>query len=487
MRKSLAWRFFIVALLVLLMFIPLIFVGQVVNERSKYNRQTRTELGREWGGPQSIQGPYMKIQVYEVIHERKRVTRKDPTTGQELKDADGNTLTEERTITAQNKKTLYAFPKSYDVVANSEVLERRKGIFKVPVYTANVTVDFDFDLEQISDQIKVFSVDPDTLSLALGERVITKRTIAWDQSQLITHIGNISALRGEPRLTAGGTTLRVEPYNNGIGFVANVDPEKAAKMKLVLQLNGSEKLELDPVGDVNIVTMTGDWPHPNFALNFLPDTYDVSESGYEAHWTIPRLARGLTSVAEEYQPRYVLGVRFYQPNDLYQRSYRAARYGVLFIGLSFLTIFLIEGQTRRPTHPVQYILVGLVQSVFFLLLLGISEHFGFGLAYLIASVATVVLITSFGAFALRLGVRTFVLGSLLAALYAVLYLILKSTDYALLAGSILVFVALAGTMFATRNQDWYEGNDQERSGWFGKSKGKEAKDTKIPPVSKTET
>lgn len=115
----------------------------------------------------------------------------------------------------------------------------------------------------------------------------------------------------------------------------------------------------------------------------------------------------------------------------------------------------MEGQTKRPTHPVQYILIGLAQSAFFLLMLALSEQVGFGMAYLVSGAATVGLVTAFAATALKLGHRTLVVGAMLAVLYGVLYLILRSADYALLAGSILLFAAIAGTMFATRNENWY--------------------------------
>ncbi len=149
------------------------------------------------------------------------------------------------------------------------------------------------------------------------------------------------------------------------------------------------------------------------------------------------------------------GLRFFQPNDFYQKAYRAARYGILFIALTFLTVLLIENRTQRPTHPVQYILIGVAQSIFVLLMVAYAEQIGFGAAYALSAGATIALLTMFGAVGLKLGARTAVLGVMLVVLYGVLYLILRSADYALLAGATLAFVALAGTMYMTRNEDWY--------------------------------
>ena len=160
-----------------------------------------------------------------------------------------------------------------------------------------------------------------------------------------------------------------------------------------------------------------------------------------------------------------MGVRFITPNDFYQKAYRSARYGILFIGLTFLTILLLDRVGDKPAHPVQYLMVGLAQSVFVLLMASYAEQIGFGAAYLLASVATIGLLTIFGSTALNLGKRTTTLAAMLLIVYAVLYLILQSADYALLAGSTLAFLALAGTMWLTRNEDWH-GPDREPRKWF---------------------
>ena len=179
------------------------------------------------------------------------------------------------------------------------------------------------------------------------------------------------------------------------------------------------------------------------------------------------------------------GVSFYQPNDFYQKAWRAARYGILFVSLTFLTVLLIDMQSKRPVHPVQYLMIGLSQAVFTLLMLAYAEQVGFGLAYLGAAAALIVLLVLFGKFALKLGSRVWVLAAMLVLLYAILYLILYSTDYALLAGASLAFVAIGATMYATRNEEWYsEAGPGSGSGWFGK---RAAKKEALAPVQTKET
>ena len=168
-----------------------------------------------------------------------------------------------------------------------------------------------------------------------------------------------------------------------------------------------------------------------------------------------------------------MGARFITPNDFYQKAWRASRYGILFISLTFLTILLLDRTSARPAHPVQYLMVGLAQSVFILLMVSYAEQIGFGAAYLVAAGATIGLLVLFGATALKLGKRTGLLGGALVTVYGVLYLTLRSADHALLAGSTLAFAALALTMWLTRNETWH---GPERSvGWpFRKGQKPEA-------------
>jgi inner membrane protein len=143
----------------------------------------------------------------------------------------------------------------------------------------------------------------------------------------------------------------------------------------------------------------------------------------------------------------------------------------LFIGLTFLTVLLVENRAQRPVHPVQYVLIGLVQALFAVLMVAYAEQIGFGAAYALAGGATIALLTGYGAFGLGLGRRSLVLGAALMVFYAILYLILQSTDYALLAGGSLAFAALAGTMVMTRNEDWFSAPASQRRAVFKRRKG----------------
>ncbi len=463
MLRSPGLRFITVGCLVLLMFIPILFVSEIINDRANYNRSTRDSVGQEWGGHQLISGPVLVIPVQETITTREQQPVLDPVSGLQKINDSGNPVF--RYVAAQktvNREPVRLYPNQFDASIDTTTQERHRGIFTVPVFTATSQMQFDFPTALVEDELR------------------GKEVALWEKAEIELNVSSNRALRGIAELTADGNTLQIEPLaateNRAGGLRAPTgDPRKLKTYDLALGFNGAHSLSITPVGRNSDITIQSDWAHPSFRGAFLPNDPDLSEDGFSAHWTIPHLARPLPQVSrndQESTARYQssFGVDFYQPNDFYQKSYRAARYGLMFIALTFLTIFLIEGQSKRPTHPVQYLLVGLAQSTFFLLMLALAEQLGFGAAYLVSSAATIALVTAYGASALGLGKRTIVLCLMLSLLYAVLYLILRSADYALLAGSILAFSAVAGTMYATRNENWYgERRDKSGGGWFRKS------------------
>lgn len=441
-------RFLIVGLLALLMFIPLFFVSAVIDDRANLSRQTMFEVGAEWGGSQLLSGPVLIVPVEGPVTFSEVVQVTDPATAQVRQEQ--QTRTEIRM-----RPPVHLLPETFtlDIATVTDI--RSRGLFDVPVYAGTARAAFDFDTSAAAGL------------LSEGERLL------WDQAYLRVTVTDNRALRGETALSVDGRPLTLEPRADGIpGIIAALgDPREAGEFTLTLGFNGASDLQATPMGRNTTVTMASDWPHPSFFGAFLPDGSEISDTGFSATWTIPHLARPLPQAArEDYdgiaRQQSAFGVRFFQPNDFYAQAFRAARYGILFIALTFLTVLLIENRTQKPTHPVQYILIGLAQSIFVLLMVSYAEQIGFGAAYALSAGATTILLTLFGWAGLRLGKRSLVLGIMLAVTYGVLYLILRSADYALLAGSTLAFLALALTMFMTRNEDWY-GPEGARKGWFG--------------------
>jgi inner membrane protein len=421
MSRSAGFRFFIVGVLILLMFIPLFFVGAIINDRSNYSREAVMSVGADWGGAQVINGPQIVIPVEGPVTRIQQISQTDPVTAE--------VRIENREVTEiERKSPLTLSPDRFEVVIDTVASERQRGIFRVPVFTAEARIGFDLAVP-----------DPGPF-LEAGE------VLLWDQAVLVLGLTDNRALRGAAGLQIDGVDYALSPRAQQPGIEAAIgDPRDFGAYELTLGFNGAERLDVVPIGRDSSVTITSDWPHPSFVGAYLPDGSEITDTGFSASWTIPHLARNLPQATRSDYSNEAwansFGVAFYQPNDFYQKAYRAARYGILFIALTFLTVFLIENRAERPVHPVQYILIGLAQSVFVLLMVSYAEQIGFGPAYGLSAGATIALLLLFGATGLRLGRRTWMLGAMLVVLYAVLYLILRSADYALLAGSTLAFGA----------------------------------------------
>ncbi|TDT76802.1 inner membrane protein [Litoreibacter halocynthiae] len=441
--KSIGFRFLIVGLLTVLMFVPLFLAGEVIDARANHSRNTVSSVGDEWGGPQLLSGPQIIIPVTGPV------TRKEQRAATKIVNGKEIATTEEVEITEiKYKRSIYLYPDDYNFSIASQTQTRARGVFRVPVYVATADIKSRFDFS------------------AVDAAVNSDETLLWNDAQLRVSLLSNKALRGAAKLTVGGKNVQLEPITGSSrdttpGIMAEIgDPRKATQYDMELGFNGAGSFMVTPVGRTSQVTFDSDWPHPSFSGAFLPNTRTVSESGFEAKWLIPHLARNLPQISRENsdqtaRAQTAFGVEYFQPNDFYQKAYRAARYGILFIALTFLTVLLIEDRNGRPTHPVQYVFIGLAQSLFVLLMVAYSEQIGFAAAYGVSAGATIILLTLFGYIGMKLGVRSAVLGVMLVLLYGVLYLILRSADYALLAGSTLAFLALAGTMYLTRNEDWY--------------------------------
>lgn len=466
MFRSSGLRFILVGVLAVLMFAPLTMVSGVVEDRGRYSRQTISDVSREWGGPQLVSGPVIVIPVTEEVTYQRKREAVDALTGLSLRDANGLVVFEhfEETVT-EVRSPVFVYANTLDIDVSMVGETRKRGIFEVPVYRADTELRFDFSSEMAEDALTGFE------------------ELHWEDARLQVHLSDNRSLRGEAVLEADGVPLLLEPIAAGEGLSGLEvlgDPRDRKEYRLKLGLNGAQSFSAASTGRTTRLTLSSDWPHPSFYGTFLPDSSNISDDGFTASWTIPHLARPLPIVSRDNQEplarkNATMGARFITPNDFYQKAYRSARYGILFIALTFLTILLLDRTSERPTHPVQYLLVGLAQCVWVLLMVSYAEQIGFGAAYAGASGATIVLLTLFGATALKLGRRTLVLGALLVILYAVLFMILRSADFALLAGSTLAFLALAGTMHVTRNEDWQ--GSERIGGWLRRSKEPKAQAT----------
>jgi inner membrane protein len=301
-----------------------------------------------------------------------------------------------------------------------------------------------------------------------------------DRAMLVLSIADITGIRSDAGVRIDGGPLMpfepgmktissfmpgsLEPYASPARLDSGVNRpigralvESGFTFAVDLSLNGSGSFAIAPAGQTTRFSAEANWPHPGFEGLFLPEEKSIDGKGFSAKWTIPYLARGVDRVVSgSVLPlsNSLMAVNMVEPVKFYQVVARTLKYSVGFFSVVFLAVFIIELKSARKVHWIQYVLTGLALVVFYILLLALAEHTGFEIAYLLASVATAGLISSYVGSVTGSVRRGAVLAFVLGAAYAVMYLILREDEYALLAGALISFVTIAATMFSTRNIDW---------------------------------
>lgn len=427
----------LILLLAVLLMIPLGMISMVVHERDSYRNQVIRNIESTWTGSQRVAGPVLSVPYWVDVTET--------TTNPQTK--------EKETHVRRIKRVLYRVPDSLTIDSEADTEQRTIGIYSVPVYTSSHQMHGTFDLsdlQSIPDEVAGFiEWGPMAVSLLVSDiRGIGGRpTLSWNRQSVSFEAG--SAL---PNLTAGVQARVPQPKTFS-----------EVPFEVTLSLRGSQELSFAPLANDLTATLTSSWPHPKFDGRFLPSERTISADGFSAVWNTSSFATDAAGkLAECVRGREChsleqlsFGVKFFEPVDIYVKVNRAIKYGILFIALTFVSFFLIETLTRTRLHPLQYALVGLALAVFYLLLVSLSEHVSFTASYAIATLACAGLIGVYlkGALQQTRLAATFSVG--IALLYAMLFAILKSEDFALLMGSLLLFAMLALVMVLTRRIDWY--------------------------------
>lgn len=436
--QSPAFKLCLIGFLILLLLLPLAMAGGLVSEREERARGVRADVARVWGQPQNLNGPFLVVPYTIKV---------------ETKDGD------KRVETIVEKRAIFT-PEQLDITAGSTSQVLHRGLYDVNVYTAKVSVSGRFAAPDMS----LVVTDP--------------QSVRWNDATLVIGLSDVSGLKEAASVKLDGTreiafapsTGIAGSETNGIhvrltqpgpaGPVAAGSPLNAFTFETTLAFTGSGQLYFAPAARETRVSMTSDWPSPSFAGAFLPADRSVSDKGFTASWRIPHLARSVPEAwngnehgIERLAP-HMFGVSFYQPVDFYDLVNRSAKYSVLFLAATFMAVFLLEVQSTKRVHWVQYLFTGLALSFFYVLLLSLSEHIGFGLAYIIASAATGGMLALYVSRAIGSGKAGLAMAAVFALLYGILYLILRLEDYALLAGALIGFAGLTIIMFATLRIDW---------------------------------
>ncbi len=419
-----------IVLMVLL--IPIWMVEGLIREREERRWAAVREVSATWGGAQALGGPVLTLPV--------QATRKD---------AKGKPL-------VVHDCFWHLLPAELQVEGTVEPQLLRRGLFDVPLYRARLKLTGRFApwMKASAPDLSLVRWESAQVSLPLSETrgLVETVVLSWDGGK--TELGSDS-IEGTPTdkgLRARLESLTRERWEKGFGF----------RVDVVLQ--GSEQLRFLPLGESTNVSLKSAWSSPGFVGAFLPFDRVLAADGFQATWKIPGLARGFAqqwrgeTKAAEWE-KAAFGVRLVTPVDHYQQSSRSVKYAELFLLLTFTVFFLFEVLLRARIHPMNYLLVGIVMCLFYLLLVALSEWIPFGSAYWLSVVATLGLIGAYArAIAPRRSAAALLVG-FLGGLYGYLYVLLRLEDASLLLGAVALFVVLAAVMYLTRNLDWYNLND----------------------------
>ncbi len=428
--------------LIIMLLIPQATLMGLIGERSSWRQEAYSSIEQSWPGAQTLAGPLLAV-PYSLTYDIK----------EKIKEKDGS----EREVikTATVKDTLYLIPQQLEIQSKLDSSLRYRGIYEVPVYDSTLQVSGQFNTQALLDLLeehKNKQVTLDTPQLAVLVRdqrgIAAPPTLNWNQQKIAFQPGS--------KLTnaASGMHARLPDLR--------LDSLQHIPFQFDLELRGMSAMNFALLSENTDVRLFADWPHPKFTGELLPEKREVNEQGFSAHWRASSFSYNVSGALEQCANGQcdallsrAVGFDLLQPVDVYQQSERSIKYAFLFIVLTFVVLILFELLKKLRVHPVQYALVGLELTMFYLLLISLSEHISFAWAYAIAAFASAGLLTFyFGAilYSHKLGL---LLGSGLLGLYSVLYVILQAEDQALLMGSLLIFVILAVLMLATRRLDWY--------------------------------
>lgn len=439
LKNSITARMLMVGFLTIILIIPLAFVQSLITERSIRQNGVVAEINSKWGNDVLLYGPILKV-PYKYYTEIKTLDEKTNTYIKEIK----------TTI-----KCAYIFPDSLDAQCDVDSKELKRGNFESAVYTSTMNISGKFT-----------AVD-------LTSKTINSQDILWDKISILVRTSNLKGIKEEVNFNVDNhaypfQTNFVDSRNyldeleSNFLNLTHVPKEKDISFSFSIVYNGSKLIRIIPIGKTTSMHMTSNWPDPSFTGSFLPndETKEITQNGFKADWKVLHINRPFSQYFLKTVPDlndYAFGTKFVVMVDEYQKSERSAKYGFLVIGLTFLIFFLIQTLSKIPIHAFQYLMIGLALTMFYTLLVSISEHSNFLKAYLIAGSSVVLLITLYSKSILKTWKFPVFIAVSLSALYSFIYVIIQLENYALLVGSIGLFLILAAVMFVSRKIDWNNG------------------------------
>lgn len=431
--RSMGVKLIAVCGLALLMILPAMFLQSVVGDRTERAADVVREISAQVGGRQIFLGPTLAIPY---------------------------TIPAQVAGDSAKHGAYLVFPSQASGTVKTTTEERRRSLFKVPVFQADLNLGANFDLSGVPSALP------------------TGATLDWQRAEIIVGVSDPRGALSDATMTAAGKTVTLVPAEVAPDLSVGPDPNQQMRLTLfgapvsdfakpgaqfnvntALRFSGAQRIALLAYGKSTHVTVAGDWPAPGFDGGFLPVNRSISKSGFQAEWSVPFIARGVRAEGPSDSigglDATALGVSFIEVADPYQSVSRSLKYVPLFLGLVFLSYFIFEVTARKRVHPAQYLLVGVAQIIFYLLLLSLAERIGFDLGFLLAGAATVGLLSANAGWIFGSRAQALKALSIFAPLYALIYMLLRLEDNALLVGAIASFLAVGAVMYFTRRIDWY--------------------------------
>ena len=436
LKNSITIRLFVIGFLLLLLLIPIKMVKDLIREREYRQQDAISEVSSKWGNMQTIKGLALTIpyRSYSKVY-----------------DQDNNFKL------VESIEYAHFLPEELNIEGNISPKVRYRGIYEIVVYNSEIQLNGSF-------------ASPD-----FEEWKIEEKDIIWEDAVVALGLSDLRSIQENVSVNWNGKdyafspgVVRREVVSHGISTKVPINPFDSSyqniDFSLALNFNGSSSLNFIPLGKTTRVTIQSEWKDPSFDGAFLPDDRAINEEGFTANWEVlhlnrsyPQSFRGTVEGIDQSS----FGVNLLMPVDSYQKSMRSAKYASMFIALTFLIFFFVQILNKVRIHPLQYIMVGLALVIFYSLLIALSEHISFMWSYIIASVAIIGLIVLYVKNIFKSSTLTWMMGLMLLILYLFIYTIIQSQDYALLMGSIGLFVVLAVVMYLSRNIDWYRIHEKD--------------------------
>jgi inner membrane protein len=423
-KRSVTLKIISVGILILLLLIPAVMIQNLIRERQFRRDSAVNEINQKWGGSQTITGPFITV-PFKIF----------------FKDKDGETQF--------YLKYLHILPENLSITGEIKPQVLYRGLFETVVYNARLRFKGNFKIP------------------SSGQLNIDSDNILWDRACVALGITDMRGIEDKIVIVFNEVDYNTNPglkttdlADAGVSTIAKLPiKDESYSFSFGLNLKGSDQMNFIPVGEFNTIKIDSNWPSPSFDGAFLPDSREVRKDGFSATWKILHVNRNYPQFWEGGQYKVAessFGVKLILTADIYQKSMRLAKYAIIFLLFTFAAFFFSEVMNKKRIHPIQYTLIGMAILIFYTLVLSLSEHMHFNYAYILAAISVTLIISGYAKAIVSNSRFALTIFGLLAILYGYLFIVLQLEDYALISGSIGLFIIIALVMFITRRINWYE-------------------------------